>query len=226
MPTQAPVCFRVCLSGLHTNPRCVVESTLLRASLDIEHHYSIMYSFAPANHALTQDTTAESGGGLGGQRERADLSALAEQATHASRQILTTVVDVLRPLKLLSYLPVRCWLCIVSANLHLLKVSLPHPIYNNGHSHVHTLRPLSWPDQRRPTRTEISNCYGHPSRQFAKGLQMTPIWLFVIPASWIFYSMRPCTLPGRRVPRRWQRIRQVILGTLLCLARRPRFLCR
>lgn len=50
------------------------------------------------------------------------LYRLADQASQASHQMLLTVINVLEPWKLTRYLPVRCWLFIVAANLHLLKV--------------------------------------------------------------------------------------------------------
>ena len=83
-----------------------------------------MYSFAPASHAVHGDGGP---GGLGAKPTEGlvagSLLALANRATSASRKILNTLVDVLEPSAMLKYIPVRCWLFVVAANLHLLKVS-------------------------------------------------------------------------------------------------------
>ena len=101
------------------------DSTLLEACVNIERDYSVMYCFAPAiqastHHGAAKHSTSAKENATG---DHLALSAFASKATQASRQILTTVVENLRPVGLVSYLPVRCWLCIVAAYLHLLKVS-------------------------------------------------------------------------------------------------------
>ncbi|KAF7562884.1 hypothetical protein G7046_g1246 [Stylonectria norvegica] len=80
-----------------------------------KYHYIIMYSFAPAAQALQSSTSISNS---------ETLSRFAEQAAQASYDLLAIVVDVLQPSMLLSYLPVRCWLFIVAASLHLLKATL------------------------------------------------------------------------------------------------------
>ena len=94
------------------------ESKLLSVWLDLEYHYSVMYSFAPANYALHNHPTAEMT-----EQTAAALSRLDNQASQASHQMLSIVINVLEPSRLMKYLPVRCWLFLVAANLHLLKVS-------------------------------------------------------------------------------------------------------
>ncbi|KAK3897543.1 hypothetical protein C8A05DRAFT_47887 [Staphylotrichum tortipilum] len=104
------------------------EPELLRACLDIEYHYCLMYSFAPASHALQHHhTTAPS------HPYRSDyslavklaaLTRLADQATRASHHMLTIMVNLGAHSSVLRYFPVRCWVLIVSANLHLLKSTL------------------------------------------------------------------------------------------------------
>ncbi|EGX43113.1 hypothetical protein AOL_s00215g722 [Orbilia oligospora ATCC 24927] len=96
------------------------ETALLGACLDIEYHYSVMYSFAPASNVLHHVST-ESTEGKANDVEVAALIKLADQATQASQQILSIVVNVLQPSQLMRYLPVRCWVFIVAANIHLLK---------------------------------------------------------------------------------------------------------
>lgn len=101
------------------------EQSLLRACIDLEYQYLIMYSFAPASHVLLNDSEPGHLGERPANNRRSEaLRALADRATSASREILTTLVDTLEPSKMLKYVPVRCWLFIVAANLHLLKVSL------------------------------------------------------------------------------------------------------
>ncbi|KAK4150204.1 hypothetical protein C8A00DRAFT_46358 [Chaetomidium leptoderma] len=97
---------------------------LLRTCLDLEYHYALMYSFAPASYALQHhNSTATSETDKTDQHlalKVAALTRLADQATGASYQMLSIIVN-LGPSNLLRYLPVRCWVFIVAANLHLLK---------------------------------------------------------------------------------------------------------
>lgn len=80
-----------------------------------------MYSFAPASYALQHHTAAEANTDERLGSKLAALARLAEQATDASYQMLSIFVS-LGPSNLSRYLPVRCWVFIVAANLHLLKV--------------------------------------------------------------------------------------------------------
>ena len=82
-----------------------------------------MYCFAPANYALHNRPVTDLT-----EQKAAALSRLANQATEASYQMLSIIVNVLEPSRLMQYLPVRCWLFIVAANLHLLKVSSFTPV--------------------------------------------------------------------------------------------------
>ena len=111
----------------------VADSTLLKACVDIERDYSIMYCFAPAIQASTHHGAAKQNVPLkeNAPSDQRALSTFASKATQASRQILTTVVETLQPARLISYLPVRCWLCIVAAYLHLLKVSFPQSQFSS-----------------------------------------------------------------------------------------------
>jgi hypothetical protein len=83
-----------------------------------------MYSFAPASNALHTNSTAEVSGIPMQERKRSGLARLANQAAQASHQMLSIVINVLEPSGLMRYLPVRCWLYIVAAHIHLLKVCL------------------------------------------------------------------------------------------------------
>ena len=97
------------------------QSKLLGACLDLEYHHCLLYTSAPASYVLHNNTTT----GLDGQ-EMAALSDLGSRADEASHQMLSIVIEDLAPSQLTRYLPVRCWLFIVAANLHILKVSLDH----------------------------------------------------------------------------------------------------
>jgi hypothetical protein len=94
---------------------------LLSACLDLEYHYTLMYSFAPASYALQHHVASASSIDERLHSKVAALTRLAEKATNASYQMLSIFVN-LGPSNLLRYLPVRCWVFIVAANLHLLKV--------------------------------------------------------------------------------------------------------
>jgi hypothetical protein len=95
---------------------------LLSACLDLEYHYTLMYSFAPASYALQHHAASETSTDERLHSKVAALTRLAEKATSASYQMLSIFVN-LGPSNLLRYLPVRCWVFIVAANLHLLKVA-------------------------------------------------------------------------------------------------------
>ncbi len=90
-----------------------------------------MYSFAPASYALQHHhTTAQSApyrSDDGLAAKLAALTRLADQATRASRRMLTIMVNLGALSGVLRYFPIRCWVLIVSANLHLLKVSILTP---------------------------------------------------------------------------------------------------
>uniref|UniRef100_A0A0D2YJR7 Uncharacterized protein n=1 Tax=Fusarium oxysporum (strain Fo5176) TaxID=660025 RepID=A0A0D2YJR7_FUSOF len=74
---------------------------------------------APAGHVLHNNASMA----LADDKRKA-LLVLDEKAAHASRDILSIVTSILRPSHMTRYLPVRCWLFIVSANLHLLRSTL------------------------------------------------------------------------------------------------------
>ncbi|KAG7291236.1 hypothetical protein NEMBOFW57_001248 [Staphylotrichum longicolle] len=105
------------------------ESQLLRACLELEYHYSLMYSFAPASYALQHYNNATPTPSEPARRDEtnsakvAALTRLSDQASGASYQMLSIIVN-LGPTNLLRYLPVRCWVFIVAAYLHLLKSTL------------------------------------------------------------------------------------------------------
>lgn len=89
----------------------------LSACLDMEFYYITMYCFAPAAQALQSTPRGDT------REVLKTVSEFANQAAQASHALLLCVVsDVLEPAKLIAYLPVRCWLFIVAASLHLLKV--------------------------------------------------------------------------------------------------------
>lgn len=85
-----------------------------------------MYSFTPASHVLLHNDSEprEPSERPAHNRRPEALRALANRATSASREILSTLVDTLEPSKMLKCVPVRFWQFIVAANLHLLRVSL------------------------------------------------------------------------------------------------------
>lgn len=95
------------------------EPNLFRACVDIDYQYLVMYSFAPATHATLSDGDT---GGVSQRGRPGTLRKLADRAATASREMLTTITDILGPSSMLKYVPVRCWQFIVAANLHLLKV--------------------------------------------------------------------------------------------------------
>ena len=82
----------------------------------MEFHYITLFCFAPAAQAV------QMGSGALPQETLQTLTEFEDQATQASHALLSIVVDTLSPSGLTKYLPVRCWLIIVAASLHLLKV--------------------------------------------------------------------------------------------------------
>ncbi|KAL2129400.1 hypothetical protein VTI74DRAFT_7844 [Chaetomium olivicolor] len=146
-----------CLNSKH--------APLLSACLDLEYHYSVMYSFAPAYSALQHYNANQS------EPDRtpsdsyepkvAALSRLADQATHASHQILSIVVNVLAPSNLGRYLPVRCWVFIVAANLHLLKSTLTSSSDpSDSHPNIQLLRAsIAAIRDASPDDTHMANRY-------------------------------------------------------------------
>jgi hypothetical protein len=102
--------------------RCAGATSPLHYWLDIEYHYALMYSFAPALHALrTWNTSLEPSSQITDSNVR-HYSQFAHQAKQASRDLLSIVVYSLEPLRLLELAPVRFWSYIIAASLHLLKV--------------------------------------------------------------------------------------------------------
>ncbi|KAF5532855.1 d-lactate dehydrogenase (cytochrome) [Fusarium mexicanum] len=97
-------------------------NSLLNACLVIEFYYISLFCFAPAAQAIQTGSTSLP------QETLQTLSEFEDHATQASHALLSIVVDSLKPLGLIKYLPVRCWLFIVAASLHLLKdLSRAHP---------------------------------------------------------------------------------------------------
>ncbi|KAM5360960.1 hypothetical protein ACJZ2D_013414 [Fusarium nematophilum] len=115
-------------------------NTFLSACLDMEFYYITMYCFAPAAQASQSSSRAIN--------DDTALSDFSDQAAQASFSLLSVIVDVLEPAKLLVYLPVRCWLFIVAASLHLLKATLAkdqhippsHPNIHLLHSVIDAIR--------------------------------------------------------------------------------------
>ncbi|KAJ4289993.1 zinc finger transcriptional activator [Collariella sp. IMI 366227] len=85
------------------------QAPLLSAVLDLEYHYSVMYSFAPAysalQHHLAKPSEPDKTPSDPLDPKVAALTSLADQATHASHQILSIVVNVMGPSNLGRYLP-------------------------------------------------------------------------------------------------------------------------
>ncbi|KAF5006341.1 hypothetical protein FDECE_7269 [Fusarium decemcellulare] len=91
---------------------------LLSSCVDMEVHYVTLFCFAPAGQVVHSSSK---------EAPRESFQALldfADEAALASHALLCIVVDVLEPSGLMKYLPVRCWLFIVAASLHLLKATL------------------------------------------------------------------------------------------------------
>jgi len=95
----------------------------------MEFHYITLFCFAPAAQAVQIGSRAVP------HETLQTLSEFEDQATQASHALLSIVVDVLNPSELTKYLPVRCWLFIVAASLHLLKVhyTFQKERYPSGH---------------------------------------------------------------------------------------------
>jgi hypothetical protein len=91
-------------------------SSLLNACLLIEFYYISLFCFAPAAEAAQTGSTSLP------QETLQALSEFEDEATRASHGLLSILVDFLKPSGLIKYLPVRCWLFVVAASLHLLKV--------------------------------------------------------------------------------------------------------
>jgi hypothetical protein len=73
----------------------------------------MIYSLSPAAYAT--DTSAD-------HRQQSPSASVRQDAVQAARDMLTLVVNVLEPTGVLRVLPVRCWLFVTTAGLHLLKV--------------------------------------------------------------------------------------------------------
>lgn len=167
------------------------ESQLLRACLELEYHYSLMYSFAPASYALQHYNNATPTPSEPARRDEtnsakvAALTRLSDQASGASYQMLSIIVN-LGPTNLLRYLPVRCWVFIVAAYLHLLKVSPPFSRSSVSQSQL-TCRSVhrvpSLPTRTPPTPTPTSTSSAPPSPPSAAPPPMTLTWPCVTPVS-------------------------------------------
>ncbi|KNB19430.1 hypothetical protein FOXG_16713 [Fusarium oxysporum f. sp. lycopersici 4287] len=84
------------------------QSELLNACINLEYHYTVMYSCAPAGHVLHNNASMA----LADDKRKA-LLVLDEKAAHASRDILSIVTSILRPSHMTRYLPVRAG-CLLS----------------------------------------------------------------------------------------------------------------
>ncbi|EWY85906.1 hypothetical protein FOYG_10575 [Fusarium oxysporum NRRL 32931] len=110
-------------------------NSLLNACLLMEFYYISLFCFAPAAQAIQVGSRA-----LRPERLQA-LSEFEDQATQAGHALLSIVVDFLKPSGLIKYLPVRCWLFIVAASLHLLKATLAQTKnINRAHPNIYLLR--------------------------------------------------------------------------------------
>ncbi|KAL7763900.1 hypothetical protein ACKLNR_007258 [Fusarium oxysporum f. sp. zingiberi] len=110
-------------------------NSLLNACLLMEFYYISLFCFAPAAQAIQVGSRA-----LPQERLQA-LSEFEDQATQAGHALLSIVVDFLKPSGLIKYLPVRCWLFIVAASLHLLKATLAQTKnINRAHPNIYLLR--------------------------------------------------------------------------------------
>ncbi|KAL7911701.1 hypothetical protein GGI35DRAFT_296457 [Trichoderma velutinum] len=98
--------------------------TPLRYWLDIEYRYALMYSFNPSLHVLRSET--DSNGSLSEVQDRnlQTYRRYAQRAGQASHDLLSIVTYSLEPCGLLTLAPVRFWLYIIAASLHLIKTTL------------------------------------------------------------------------------------------------------
>ncbi|KAF5573955.1 ARO80-positive transcription regulator of ARO9 ARO10 [Fusarium pseudoanthophilum] len=124
--------------GLHRWKRMYYNhddvNSLLNACLLIEFYYISLFCFAPAAQAVQTGST------LLPQETLQALSEFEDEATRASHALLSIVVDFLKPSGLIKYLPVRCWLFIVAASLHLLKATLTRTKdVSRAHPNIHLL---------------------------------------------------------------------------------------
>ncbi|KAH8665679.1 hypothetical protein BGZ61DRAFT_498781 [Ilyonectria robusta] len=111
-------------------------SRLLDTCLDLEYHCLVMYSFAPASYVLHSTLPVPLTDG-----KKDALLNLANKATKASHDMLSILINVLGPLHLTRYLPVRYWLFIVAAVIHLLKNTLVVDSHEpEAHENVQLLR--------------------------------------------------------------------------------------
>ncbi|KAK0124480.1 hypothetical protein ONS95_009432 [Cadophora gregata] len=99
------------------------ENSPLNACLSIEFYYAVIYSLSPAAYATATSTD------------------LRQAAVEAARDMLALVVNVLEPTGVLRVLPVRCWLFVTTAGLHLLKDTVSqNPNFTEAHQDVKILR--------------------------------------------------------------------------------------
>ncbi|EWG53354.1 hypothetical protein FVEG_17098 [Fusarium verticillioides 7600] len=109
-------------------------NSLLNACLLIEFYYISLFCFAPAAQAIQTGSTSLP------QETLQALSEFEDESTLASHALLSIVVGFLRPSGLIKYLPVRCWLFIVAASLHLLKATLTRTKdVGRAHPNIHLL---------------------------------------------------------------------------------------
>ncbi|KAF5686195.1 positive transcription regulator of ARO9 ARO10 [Fusarium denticulatum] len=109
-------------------------NSLLNACLLIEFYYISLFCFAPAAQAVQTGSTSLQQGTL------QTLSEFEDHATQSSHALLSIIVDFLKPSGLIKYLPVRCWLFIVAASLHLLKATLTKAKdVSRAHPNIHLL---------------------------------------------------------------------------------------
>ena len=104
------------------NPLATDVFPLSRICIDLEYHYARLFIFAPAAHALHSTTASGSSEPDYTEPHVNVLSWFADDTKTTSSNLLHVVIKTQETSNLLRYLPVRYWLFIVSASLHLLKV--------------------------------------------------------------------------------------------------------
>jgi len=92
------------------------QTSLLSACLSIEFGYAVIYSLSPVRYVAPPENN----------EAKSNIQSLRRETIQASRNLLALVSDVLHPSGMLQYIPVRCWVFIMAASLHLLKVSFGH----------------------------------------------------------------------------------------------------
>ncbi|KAI9037191.1 uncharacterized protein KD926_000764 [Aspergillus affinis] len=100
--------------------------SLLSMCMDLEYHYSVMYSFALASYILHNMSAEDLN-----EQKRASLLQLISRESQASHIMLSMTVNKIGRSRMMRYLPVRCWLFIVAAGLHLLKLVLNASLHSS-----------------------------------------------------------------------------------------------